>query len=99
MDRFAGMHQDFAEGVGRTIEKAEKSSGIDFSAVDWKRSDGVLDLNAGVGSDKLVGKFNFVGGLTSELLWAIATKGKNNKSADVRRMDIRPAFRNCSMLR
>jgi hypothetical protein len=55
------MHQDFAEGVSRTVEKAEKSSGIDLSAVDWKRRDCVLDLNAGVGSGKLVGEFNFVG--------------------------------------
>src|SRR5258705_9797514 len=37
-----------------------------------------------------------LGGLMSGLLWAIAPKGKNNKSADVRRMDIRPAFRSCS---
>jgi hypothetical protein len=55
------MHQYFAEGVGGAVEKAEKSSGIDLSAVDWKRSDGVLDLNAGVGSGKLVGEFNFFG--------------------------------------
>ena len=34
----------------------------------------------------------------SGLLCAIAPKERNNKSAEVRRMDIRPAFRSCSML-
>ena len=63
LDRFAGFVEDVGEGVDRTGEKTEKSSGIDLSAVDWKGGDGVLDLNAGVGSGKLVGEFNFVGGL------------------------------------
>jgi hypothetical protein len=62
MNRFAGFVQDVSEGIYRTGEKAEKCSGIDLSAVDWKRRDGVLDLKAGVGSGKLVGEFNFVGG-------------------------------------
>ena len=67
VDRFAGMHQDFAEGISRTVEKTKKSSCIDFSAVDWKRRDSILDLNAGVGAGKLVGEFNFIGGFDVRL--------------------------------
>ena len=62
MNGFAGFVQDVSEGVDRTGEKAEKGSGIDFASVDWKRCDGVLDLEAGVGSGKLVGELDFIGG-------------------------------------
>jgi hypothetical protein len=62
MNRFAGFVQNAGEGVYRTGEKAEECAGINLSAVDWKRGDGVLDLEAGVGSGKLVGELNFVGG-------------------------------------
>ena len=62
VDRFAGFIEDIGEWVYRTGEKAEKRSGIDLSAVDWKSGDGVLDSKAGVGSGKLVGELDFVGG-------------------------------------
>ena len=62
MNRFAGFVQDVGERVHRTGEKTEKCSGIDLSSVDWKRRDGVLNLNAGVGSRKLVGELSFIGG-------------------------------------
>ena len=63
MNGFAGFGQDAGEGVYRTGEKAEKRAGIDLPAVDWKRGDGVLDLETGVGSGKLVGELNFIGEL------------------------------------
>jgi hypothetical protein len=62
VNRFAGFVQDGGEGVDRTGEKAKKSSRIDLSSIDWECRDGVLDLNAGVGSAKLVSELNFIGG-------------------------------------
>ena len=63
MNRFTGFVQDAGEGVYRTAGKTEKRAGVDLSAVDWKRGDGVLYLKAGVGSGKVVGELNFVGEL------------------------------------
>jgi hypothetical protein len=50
------------EGILRTGEKAEKASGINLSAVDWKGCYGVLNLNAGIGAGKLIGELNLVEG-------------------------------------
>ena len=62
MNGFAGFVEDAGEGVYGTGEKAEESSGVDLAAVEWKGGDGVLDLEAGVGSGKPVGELDFIGG-------------------------------------